>query len=132
MKVGFYHGERFDFFSNNFDINKIETLFDTEKEIFVGLVFRYNDKIYSICSISYKYNFAEVEEIIINDIVEDKAFENNITCPYCNYVEKDSWERKYDEDEEECSQCGGIFSYERNIEITYSSTPIKAPEIKEF
>lgn len=58
----------------------------------------------------------------------ERAWENEqwhqdeITCPWCGYVETDSWEfdDEYD-DEYECLNCGKPFILEKLVEITYTS-----------
>ena len=45
-----------------------------------------------------------------------------ITCPWCGYEEHDSWEFAYDSDDaHEYPECGKVFEWERQIEITYMS-----------
>lgn len=46
-----------------------------------------------------------------------------VVCPYCGEEQSDSWEFS-DSGETECGYCGIEFSYERIIDITYSSQPI--------
>ena len=47
-------------------------------------------------------------------------FESEITCPWCGYVEMDSWEAD-NEDSHDCENCGHKYSHTRNIEVTYST-----------
>lgn len=131
MKLGFYRGDRFETFSNGFDENKVETLLTTEDPVECGLVFNFNGKTYCVCSVNRSRDFAQIEEIKIHE-GEDKDFEDEITCPYCGYACSDSYEYSESEDDHECGQCGGVFSYERYVEVSYSSKPVKAPEIKSF
>lgn len=131
MKIGFYHGNGMDIFRDGFDESKIEIVATTEKEVSCDDVLRINGKTYSVFRLNRKHGFAEIEEITIGE-GEDKYYEDEITCPYCGYVHSDSYEYSDSDDNHKCGQCGGIFSYERNVEVTYSSTPVKAPEVKEF
>jgi hypothetical protein len=131
MRLGFYRGNHMDAFSNGFDESKIETVLRTEKDVICGDVFTFNGKTYVVGSIHRSRDFAQIDEIKIGE-GEDKDFEDEITCPYCGYANTDSWESSDSEDEEVCGSCGGVFSYERHVEVTYSSQPVKAPEIKEF
>ena len=55
----------------------------------------------------------------------DADYCNEITCPFCGFQEMDSEECPDSKDEEECLECGSIFSYERKIEVSYSSTKVK-------
>lgn len=50
----------------------------------------------------------------------DTSFTQEITCPYCGLSFTDSWEMS-DSGDEECSYCGNTYSYQRDIEVTYST-----------
>lgn len=58
----------------------------------------------------------------------ERAWENvqwhqeAITCPWCGYVDTDSWEfdDEYD-DKYECLRCGKPFVLEKLVEVTYTS-----------
>lgn len=52
-------------------------------------------------------------------------FSKNITCPQCGSEDRDSWEASDSDDEHYCDTCGSVFSYERNVEVTYSSSVIE-------
>lgn len=56
---------------------------------------------------------------------EEISFSENITCPHCGSEDKDSWEASDSDDEHHCDTCGSVFSYERNLEVTYCSRIIK-------
>lgn len=47
-------------------------------------------------------------------------YEDDVTCPYCGYIQADSFNFP-EEGEEKCAECGKAFDYPRNIEITYST-----------
>jgi len=49
----------------------------------------------------------------------------NITCPHCGHEDSDSWEASDSDDEHYCDTCGSVFSYERYVEVTYSSSVIE-------
>ena len=58
----------------------------------------------------------------------ERAWENEqlckdeITCPWCGYVDTDSWEFEVEYDDAyECPSCGKPFILERIIYITYTS-----------
>lgn len=55
-----------------------------------------------------------------------KELEQNINCPYCGHVYRDSFERS-DEDTVECDVCGGTIHYERIVTIEYTTEPVKPP-----
>ena len=53
----------------------------------------------------------------------------NIVCPYCDYVDQNSWEVDFGPSIEgdikiDCGRCGETFNVSRSVEITYTSTPI--------
>lgn len=48
--------------------------------------------------------------------------EENITCPSCGEVcNGDSWEVSVNYGEETCYECGTKFSWNRDIDVSYSS-----------
>ncbi len=74
--------------------------------------------------------YAGVRKIEIDLEPSDREYKNNLTCPYCGYVDNDSWELSSDcEEEHECGRCGGVMSYERIVTVEYSSSPVKPPLI---
>lgn len=50
---------------------------------------------------------------------------DEITCPWCGHEQGDSWEAADSDDKCECGECGKIYSYERNYEVTYSSSRVE-------
>ena len=54
---------------------------------------------------------------------ETLRFQRNITCPWCGYEFRDSWEMS--EGEYDCDECGGKFEAERDVTVEYSTTRIK-------
>lgn len=48
--------------------------------------------------------------------------EDNIKCPKCGYVFRDSCEFDGDDGEVECGECDAVISYSRNISVSYSAT----------
>lgn len=59
--------------------------------------------------------------------IEEGCFEDEdeITCPYCGYKDRDSWEAPDEDDEYECSDCGRAFQMVRNVTVTYSTYRIE-------
>lgn len=53
------------------------------------------------------------------------SYNTNITCPYCDCEDKDSWEQnEYLRDGEieiECYECGETFYCEMNVSVTYTT-----------
>lgn len=45
----------------------------------------------------------------------------HITCPWCGYENRNSWEYEDSEDEVECGECGELFDLEVCHEITYTT-----------
>jgi hypothetical protein len=54
----------------------------------------------------------------------DTNYEKEITCPWCGYVQSDSWEAS-DEDEHICSNCENEYSHARCVDVTYSTQKIE-------
>lgn len=50
---------------------------------------------------------------------------DEIVCPWCGYEQLDSWEMPDSDDECECNECGKLFAYERDIQVTYSSERVE-------
>lgn len=104
-------------------------LFETSEKIEISIPFRYKGKCYSSGWTKPKEKIAIVREFTENSGV-DVEYESEITCPFCGDTNNDSCEVGESEEKEICSTCGSEFSWEREVEITYSSTPVKKFEIK--
>ena len=68
----------------------------------------------------------------LNLDLNSKGYRNtsNCICPYCGKENLDSWELQDNEDDYECSICGGIYNYSRIVTVEYSSFPVEAPCLK--
>ena len=55
---------------------------------------------------------------------ETQYYKHYITCPYCGYEDKDSWEFDMDSGHWECGKCEKEFFVERQISVDYTSCPI--------
>mgnify|MGYP000468061035 CR=1 FL=1 len=87
-----------------------------------GLI-RVKGKLARSCMLSEGNIYIEFMGIIPK---EDEIYcAKNITCPHCGYENIDSWEASDSDDEHYCGTCGSVFSYERNVEVTYSSSVIE-------
>ena len=70
-------------------------------------------------------------------LVENNTQSNEpyITCPYCGYVNQDSWEEHMEDGDcdkhYECPNCGREFEVSMEIEVSYSSTP-KLDVLKQY
>jgi len=132
MRVGIYHGDKWDSLYDKFDESKVEVLADVDNLDFSDILLKINNRLYTLNSLNRKNNFATVKEVEIHTDNRELPFEDNITCPYCNYEDLDSWEHKNDEDTIVCSNCGGEFDYIRYVTVSYDSIPKKAPKVKEL
>jgi transcription elongation factor Elf1 len=59
--------------------------------------------------------------------MEEYDYENDITCPYCGYKDRDSWEVMSGEEDLgviECGHCCKEFEAFRNVSITYTTKKI--------
>ena len=61
----------------------------------------------------------------------DHEFTNNAVCPYCGYIDTDSWElgggfgsEQSDDGETECGKCEREYRWHREIVITFSTERI--------
>lgn len=54
----------------------------------------------------------------------DHSFTEEIVCPYCGYEHSDSFEMQ-DSGKMKCSECKKEFTYEREVEVTYSTEKIE-------
>lgn len=51
----------------------------------------------------------------------DHALTDEMVCPYCLHVHKDSWEYQADDGTVDCHECSRPFRYTRNICVTYTT-----------
>ena len=77
----------------------------------------------SLYSKKHKFILCKIFEFKGKDDI-DCEYTSEITCPWCGYIQQDSWER-IDEGNDICSCCGSIFSYERFVTIDYCTDRIK-------
>ena len=52
----------------------------------------------------------------------DTEYTSQMVCPHCGYEDYDSWELSNDSGGTDCASCGKQFNYERQIEVTYTTT----------
>lgn len=117
--------------------DNIEPIVVTDKEIEMGELLIINNVAYTICSLSgkgNKFQIAYVERVknqsvfVYDEDPEEQYATDNITCPYCGYENTDSWEADESDEHYECSNCGSYFSYEREVSVSYYSSPIEKNE----
>ena len=108
-------------------------LFETEKDLDIGMPFKFEGVCYSGACKMPKDKIIIVHEFSpAEDKVEEAYGERNITCPYCGDENVDSWEMGSDDGEEECQTCGSTFSWQREVSVTYNSQPVRLQEIVEI
>lgn len=54
--------------------------------------------------------------------------EKNITCPYCDWEDRDSWEFDEDDGIVTCGNCEKEFNVSRMVEVFYSSSKISCAD----
>jgi DNA-directed RNA polymerase subunit RPC12/RpoP len=58
----------------------------------------------------------------------DTDYTDFVTCPYCGYEDKDSWEIQFDNNGQggvQCAECAKEFLVQQNISISYSTEKLK-------
>lgn len=60
--------------------------------------------------------------------MSDTFRQEEITCPYCGYVHKDSWDHRLDSGESDCEECNKPFFWERVVDVTYTTVPKDDPK----
>lgn len=108
----------------------------TDKAIKIGELLIIGGTAYTICCMSGKggnYNTAYAEKIKNQSVIvdgedpEEQYATDEITCPYCE-CEIESFEMQDEDDNYECPFCRSIFSYQREVSVTYSSQPVRKRE----
>jgi Zn ribbon nucleic-acid-binding protein len=118
-------------FKNDYDYAANQVLFELpDDQVDISSVILFNGQHYRVCMISQKKGFVGVKETEYNVDGKEYDFEQYITCPYCGHQDKDSWEVSEDDGKIECGACGSEFSYERIVDVSYSTRPIKPTEVK--
>ena len=105
----------------------IEIIHETKDDIGMGPIIIEN-KVYSVCCIDNKNKIAFVKRI---KLIEEQEinFESDITCPSCGNKYLDSWEMDDNSNDEICDACHAVFSYQRDVSVTYSTQLITRPDI---
>jgi len=124
---------RTDLFFNNKLLDNFTPIFETKEDIDIGSAIKINGKTYSICSVRCDGSYAIVKEFEFTNSENDECFEEDyIKCPVCGYEDIDSFECCDSDDNYECSVCGSILSYERVIDVTYTTKVVKKGVVKEL
>jgi len=110
--------------------------FETNEKIDIGVPFKYQGKCYHAGCIRRIKKAPKDQIAMVRKFTEKSGetvnFEGEITCPYCKHTIGDSWELGDSEEKQICDVCGSVFSWEREVEVTYSSAPVEKFEIQEI
>jgi len=117
--------DRKHFWDGNY--NLMELVKEVDGELDTDCIFEIDGKTYRWCACSPGDKVYGIQEIIVNTDPEEQYGE--FTCPYCNSVDDDAWERSSDTEEIECGSCGSQIEYERHYEVSYTVTPVKMVEV---
>ncbi|MRS25818.1 hypothetical protein [Bacillus sp. RIT694] len=109
-----------------FDENKEAEVIKVVKcDLAISANIMIDGKVYHVCAKYPQNNLIGVREIQLQSTPEEVEYEEYLTCPYCGEKDIDAWERSQDNDKIDCSTCGSEIEYSREVEITYSTKPIK-------
>ena len=104
----------------------------------VGELLQVGDYTYGVCILGgrtasepsvYTWGFVEKVELKPEDDVEDTV-NDDLECPFCGYVQRDSWELCDSDDDYECGKCGAIFSFTTETTRTFTACAVKRPEVR--
>lgn len=125
-----FNGKLFD------NVKTAKVLAETDQQCDIHDVLIINGVAYYVCALAGTMNTQNIhafvkrienQNFILEDYEPEEMYgEENITCPYCGHVHE-SFEMD-DFGEYECVACGSTFKYEREIEVTYNTYPIKKKE----
>jgi len=73
------------------------------------------------CMLSKNENYFYIEWVKSPKCKDSVDYSDEIECPHCGYICSDSWEFE-DEGEHKCEACTTLFSFCRNVSVSYSST----------
>ncbi|MFS8215578.1 TFIIB-type zinc ribbon-containing protein [Paenibacillus polymyxa] len=113
------------FWDENYKL--MELIKEVPEEPETDCILEIDGKNYRWCAVSHKERVYGVKEITLNQDPEEEAY-GDFKCPYCGSVDDDAWERP-DDGTVECGSCGSKIEYERNVEVTYTVTPVKMAKI---
>ncbi|HDR8476384.1 hypothetical protein ABE55_08440 [Bacillus thuringiensis] len=109
-----------------FDKNKTaEVIRVVDCDLAISTNIMIDGKVYHVCAKYPQNNLIGVREIQLQSTPEEIEYEEHLICPYCGGKDIDAWERSQDSDTINCGKCGSEIGYSREVEITYSTKPIK-------
>ncbi|OXL83163.1 hypothetical protein BCV73_08785 [Paenibacillus sp. SSG-1] len=91
-------------------------------------IYEIDGRTYRWCAFSPEHKVCGIKEITLNTEPDD-VDDDYLTCPYCGSIDHDAWERSADDDTVECGSCGSTIEYQRNVQITYTVTPVKMADV---
>jgi hypothetical protein len=100
---------------------------DTVKELPNMICIIEGKKAY-ICMINEREDFVCIHFIKDMPKEDNLSFKEEITCPHCGHEESDSWDASDEEESRDCDVCGSVFSYTREVEVTYTSIMVNRNE----
>lgn len=116
-----------DFFEGKYE--NMQLIKEVENEPDTDRVFEIDGKLYRWCATSPKNKVIAVEEVKLLDEKEaETQYEEDFTCPYCEYVDYDAFELE-EHGTIECDNCGSTIEYEREYTVHYRVYPVKRNQI---
>ncbi|MFW5438892.1 hypothetical protein [Paenibacillus apiarius] len=114
------------FWDENYHL--MELVKEVNKEPDTDCILEIDGKTYRWCARSHKDKVIGLKEISLNSDPEEE-YDDDFKCPYCGAINHDAWELSSDDDTVKCGSCMSEIEYERNVEITYTVTPVKMATI---
>lgn len=104
------------------DVSKYDASIIKIKENFYTLNF------YNLNYLGNNFNIWICEPIEYQENPKN-TFESNWTCPYCGYIDLDSWELNDEEDDYYCPNCQRLTSSRRIVSVYYEVYPEDKNEV---
>lgn len=115
---------------NGLDLTDYPCLGETDVQpVDIGEVIEVENHYYAVEILKRKNDCAGVHEVQYSPNPEERMFEDGLVCPYCGYEDNDAFELSDDDGTVECGRCGAEIHYTRNVEVTYSTEPVKPPKV---
>ena len=110
------------------DYKDAEILCECE-ELDLGDVIEHNGKRYAVY-FTTNFDFSGIKEIDSEDQLDEDVYcDSMMKCPFCGYEDPQSYEHGDSEDEHECGRCSAVFSFEREISVSYMTRIVTPPKI---
>ena len=94
---------------------------ETSGYIDFGKLLLINNKYYECCGLNTQNELYIRRLYADSDLPEEEETYNEdcLTCPYCGYENKDSFELPDEDDEYVCPRCGSVLKYNKRITVSY-------------